>query len=350
MKNVFEQGAIELQQGRDCVLATILSVEGSSPRHSGANLLVRHNGSIVGTIGGGLFEARVLEMAKRCFHERQSHKYRFEFRGEDSSSEEMICGGEAEALLEFIDHNDPSQTALITEVVSTLSQRGSGLLITQIDLADDGIGKIRKYFERKDNGIKLGDLINKEGILEQLPPPRLASGPLTFRIEEPPSLIYAQWIRNQGTVFVFGLGHVGECVCDLAKYAGFGVVGIDDRTEFADPEKIVGADQILAMEFDSVFNHISVNTDSYIVIVTRGHAHDRIVLEKSLGTEARYIGMIGSRRKNRIIFDELLSKGFTQDDIKRVYAPIGLPIRGETPQEIGFSIVAQLIDVRNSPG
>ncbi len=350
MKNVFEQGAIEAQQGKDCVLATILSVEGSSPRDSGANLLVREDGSIVGTIGGGLFEARVLEMAERCFHDKRSQKYRFQFRGEDSNSSEMICGGEAEALLEYIDHKDPSQTAIITEVASTLSQRGAGLLITQIDLVDDGIGEIRKYFERKDSGIKLGDLINKEDILKRIPPPRLASGPLTFRMEEPPGVIYAQWIKNQGTVFVFGLGHVGECVCHLAKYAGFGVVGIDDRTEFADPEKIVEADQVHAVEFDSAFDLISVNEDSYIVIVTRGHAHDRTVLERALGSKARYIGMIGSRRKNKIIFDELLSKGFTKNDIEKVYAPIGLPIRGDTPQEIGFSIVSQMIDVRNSPG
>ncbi len=109
-------------------------------------------------------------------------------------------------------------------------------------------------------------------------------------------------------------------------------------------ERVPDAHQITVLDsFDDTLKDLGVDEDSYLVIVTRGHAHDKTVLEQALRTPARYIGMIGSRRKTKLIFESLLAQGFSQEDIQRVSAPIGLPIGGETPEEIGVSIIAQMV-------
>jgi xanthine dehydrogenase accessory factor len=136
-------------------------------------------------------------------------------------------------------------------------------------------------------------------------------------------------------------------VAYLASYVDFKVVLVDDREEFASPKKVPEADQIHVIGFQDASSHLLLDEDSYVVIVTRGHAHDKTVLAQALRTNAGYIGMIGSRRKIKLIFESLLTEGFTREDLQRVHAPIGLPIGGETPQEIGMSIVAQMVELRN---
>jgi xanthine dehydrogenase accessory factor len=123
-------------------------------------------------------------------------------------------------------------------------------------------------------------------------------------------------------------------------------VVIDDRPDFADPANFPEAEKVLQYPFEGVLERIPVDESSFVIIVTRGHLHDKTVLEQSLRTKAGYIGMIGSRRKKAMIYEKLLEEGFTRQDLDRVYAPIGLDIGAETPEEIAVSIVAELIQVR----
>jgi xanthine dehydrogenase accessory factor len=127
---------------------------------------------------------------------------------------------------------------------------------------------------------------------------------------------------------------------------GFKVVVIDDRPEFADPEKFPKAEDVHYYSFDSVMERLPVDGSSYVVIMTRGHSHDKTVLAQALKSPAGYIGMIGSRRKISIIFGKLLEQGFTQEQLDRVHSPIGIDIGAETPEEIAVSIIAELIKVR----
>ena len=151
-----------------------------------------------------------------------------------------------------------------------------------------------------------------------------------------------------GTVFLFGAGHVSQQVADLAARVNFRTVVLDDREEFANPQRFPKADQIVVpSSFEQAFAGLEIDSDSYVVIVTRGHLHDKTVLERALRTKAGYIGMIGSRRKRDMLYQALLSEGFTREDIDRVCCPIGLNIGGDTPEEIAVSIVAQLIKVRS---
>jgi xanthine dehydrogenase accessory factor len=158
--------------------------------------------------------------------------------------------------------------------------------------------------------------------------------------------IYIEPIIPSPTVFIFGGGHISLFVSKISAMAGFEVAVIDDRTEFANTERFPEAEQVIAGTFSLTFPQLKVNRSSYLVIVTRGHAGDQEVLEWALSTEARYIGMIGSKKKIRTIYQNLEKKGIAQEQMQRVFAPIGLEIGALTPEEIAVSIVAQLIQVR----
>jgi xanthine dehydrogenase accessory factor len=144
-----------------------------------------------------------------------------------------------------------------------------------------------------------------------------------------------------------GAGHVSLATAQVARLAGFRVQVVDDRAEFAHPDRFPHAESVAAVDdFENALAGRDLGPDDYVVIVTRGHRHDREVLAQALKTKAGYIGMIGSSRKRRAIYEALLAEGFTQNDLDRVYSPIGLSIGAQTPEEIGISIVAQLVQVR----
>ncbi|MDH7571038.1 MAG: XdhC family protein, partial [Armatimonadota bacterium] len=148
------------------------------------------------------------------------------------------------------------------------------------------------------------------------------------------------------TLFVFGAGHVGRCTAQAAALAGMRVVVVDDRADFANRERFPWADAVIVAPFEQVFEQLALDESSYVVSVTRGHEYDETVVEHTLRTSARYIGMIGSRRKVRFVFDRLRQKGISDHALARVHAPIGLAIGADTPEEIAISIVAEVIAVR----
>ena len=160
--------------------------------------------------------------------------------------------------------------------------------------------------------------------------------------------VYIEPIVPRPRVYVFGAGHVGAAVAHIATVAGFSVVVVDDRPEFADREKLV-ADEVVVSDLGGAARTVPMDAGTYVVIVTRGHAHDREVLAECLRRRPRpsYIGMIGSRSKVRATFDALLGEGFSQEDVACVDAPIGLDIGAETAQEIAVAIVAEMISIKN---
>jgi xanthine dehydrogenase accessory factor len=149
------------------------------------------------------------------------------------------------------------------------------------------------------------------------------------------------------TLVVFGAGHVSMPTVELAAGVGFRVVVVDDRSEFANRERFAAAADILVpKDFSSAVSMLSIDNDTFVVIVTRGHSFDKEVLAGTLRTDAGYIGMIGSRRKRNAIYAALKKEGFTDTDLARVHCPIGLSIGAESPEEIAVSIVAELIQHR----
>jgi len=347
MLAVWRAALEQFEKRKDFVLATILSVQGSSPRHGGTRFLVRQDGAIVGTIGGGLFEAQVQEFAATVMQQGQSQRLFFSFKGADAQSTEMICGGNAEVLVEFVESRDKDREEIFRRLLSITLERRFGLLFTRLAIPLGGHGKV-KHLLVEDHATRVGGFPGDEAVIRAMPEPRLLR-PFQFLevagLEHP---VFLEWFRPTGTVYIFGAGHVGACVAHLAAYVDFKVVVLDDRSDFASGERVPDADQVIAVDsFDGALADLAMDEDSYVVIVTRGHAHDKTVLAQTLRTKAGYIGMIGSRRKIKFVYDALVKEGFSRDDLLRVHAPIGLAIGGETPQEIGLAIVGEMIQIRH---
>lgn len=158
--------------------------------------------------------------------------------------------------------------------------------------------------------------------------------------------VFVEPLAFPGTVHFVGAGHVALAAAHLARFAGFATVIMDDRADFASEKRFPQASTVKVLEdFNRCFGELGA--DDYVVIVTRGHLYDRDVLAQALRTDAGYIGMIGSRRKRDTIYTSLLDEGFLPTDLERVHCPIGMAIEAETPEEIGVSIIAELIQVRN---
>ena len=157
--------------------------------------------------------------------------------------------------------------------------------------------------------------------------------------------VYIEAIIPKPAIYIMGAGHIGSCLVKIAKMLDYRVIVCDNRPAYVNSERFPEADEIKANEeYDQVFPQLSVGVSAYIVIVTHKHTHDQLVLQWALGTKAKYIGMIGSKKKKEQIFNNLIAAGFLKEDIeKRVHSPVGLDIGAETPAEISISIIAQII-------
>ena len=159
---------------------------------------------------------------------------------------------------------------------------------------------------------------------------------------------FVKEFKLTSTAYIFGGGHVAYALEPVLRHVDFRTVVIDDREEYANPERYPHADRTIAVEnFDNAFDDIETDDDSYIIIVTRGHRGDLQVLREALKRDFAYLGMIGSRRKNELLFDTLRKDGVPESKLAEVHAPIGLKIGSETPEEIAVSIVAEIIQVRS---
>jgi len=352
MKEIFETLDQLFERDGSAVLATIIRQAGPSPRGAGTKCLIMDDGSFVGTIGGGILEAQTLEKAREVFDAGLPVRLYFSLEGTDVAETDMLCGGRVEVFLEPISALNPVHVAVFQEAGKGLSQGGGGLLVTLIDRDRWQNRESPKLFLGK-NGERAGSLSGATGV-EDILAKRLGKMMRSRQIslssmnddEGNPVEVLAEPIIAASFLYVFGAGHVSKQIVPLANLVGFHVVVIDDREEFADPRFFPEAKEISYIPFEGAMERLAIDKSSFVVIVTRGHMHDKTVLAQSLKTGAKYIGMIGSRRKRDIIYEKLLEEGFTKQDIDSVYSPIGLDIGAETPEEIAVSIVAELIKVR----
>ena len=158
--------------------------------------------------------------------------------------------------------------------------------------------------------------------------------------------VFIDILQPKEEVLIFGAGHIAICVSKLAKMVGFKVAIIDDREEFANKDRFPEADEIVTEDIERALTHIKITPSTYIIIVTRGHLQDQEVLASVIKSKAAYLGMIGSRKKNATIFQQLTEKGIFQEELNKVHAPIGIDIKAQTPEEIAISIIAEIIQVR----
>jgi xanthine dehydrogenase accessory factor len=243
--------------GQKCALATIVEVNGSIPSFQTAKLLVREDGSLVGTIGGGCVEAEVWNAAREVIETGKPRNMNFSLGQDAAYDNGLICGGQLQ--------------------------------------------------------------------------------------------VFVECINPQPGVLIFGGGHISKSLAKVLDLAGFRVSVIDNRETYANAERFPEAAEVFAEEYEEVFPKLSVTESTYIVIVTRGHRDDMRVLRWALTTGARYISMIGSRRKTISVVKELEKEGISRSAFDRVYAPMGLEIGAVSPEEIAISVAAEMIAMRRDP-
>ena len=251
--DLFEEIVRLRRAGQRAALATIVHTNGSIPSYESSRMLVREDGSIAGTVGGGCVEADVWAAAKEVLRSETPRKLTFSLNHEAGNDSGLICGGTLE--------------------------------------------------------------------------------------------VYVEPILPQPMLYIFGGGHVSTALARAAHLAGFGIGVIDDRESFANAERFPMAQEIHS-SYQEAFEKLKPNNATYLVIVTRGHKDDMDVLRWAASTQARYIGMIGSRRKVISVYSALEKEGVSPERLARVYAPVGLEIGALTPEEIAISIAAELVAVR----
>lgn len=242
------------KSGQKCALATIVEVNGSIPSYESAKILVREDGSMLGTIGGGCVEAEVWNAAREVISSEKPKHMTFSLGQDAAYDNGLICGGQLNVFIEAV-------------------------------------------------------------------------------IPEPAAII-------------FGAGHISKSLAQVSKLSGFAVTVVDNREAFANRERFPDAEEVIAAEYEEAFEKLNVNSSSYIIIVTRGHRDDMRVLRWAITTEARYIAMIGSKRKVIGVLREFEKEGLPREQFERIYAPMGLEIGAITPEEIAVSVAAEMIAVR----
>ena len=254
--DVYEELVRLRRLGQKCAIATIVQVRGSIPSYESAKLLVREDGSMIGTIGGGCVEAEVWNAAREVMETEKPRHLSFNLGQDAAYDNGLICGGQLDVFVEPV-----------------LPQPGA---------------------------------------------------------------------------FVFGAGHISKSISKVANLAGFSTTIVDNREAFANRERFPEAADIYAEEYEEVFPKLPINETSYIIIVTRGHRDDMRVLRWAIATTARYIAMIGSKRKVINVIKELQKEGIARENFERVFAPMGLEIGAISPEEIAVSVVAEMIAVRRN--
>ncbi len=347
MSEIWKTATEQLVQGRPLALATILAVNGSCPRDVGTRLLIDEAGKMVGTIGGGSFEARVRELALSAIETRTSYREVFSF-----CAGEMVCGGEGDVLVEYVDGNNVLFHEIIRCLADITQTKGSAYLVSEVPMPVGGSSSYRLNHSLMDRtGLRIGELPECLDLIESMRRRRALKAAQLTELAGWECPVLLEWIKPTGTVYMFGAGHVGVWVARFASFLDFKVIVLDDRSEFASSVKIPEADEIIVLDsYGGALSDLPIDDDSYLIIVTRGHAYDKAVLEQALRTPARYIGMIGSRRKTAVVFQTLLKEGFSEEDFRRVHSPIGLHIGGETPQELAVAIIAEMIQTRSGIG
>jgi xanthine dehydrogenase accessory factor len=330
-----------LSRKQPLVMALILSQEGSTPRAAGTRMLIGADGAISGTIGGGKIEAMVMESARKMMGKPGAVIESFDLTSEIADAMDMICGGKLDILMDAID-SDEANRKFFSDLLQVLDRRQKGVLVTELMESDSPALQLRRAVLLQDGGI-IGDPDFKtqmDAVPRKLRAPVLAADGGNRRFIEP--------VLSSGTLYLFGAGHVSLQTAILAKSVGFETVVLDDRAEFANSGRFPDADEVRVLAaFDQCLVGLDIHADSYLVILTRGHLHDKTVLHQALETPAGYIGMIGSRKKRDAIYRALEKDGFSAGDYEKVHCPIGLSIGAQTPEEIAVSIVAELIYARS---
>ncbi|MBI3006365.1 MAG: XdhC family protein [Ignavibacteriales bacterium] len=338
--DIFDEILNALKSENRIMLATIISTSGSTPASAFSKMLMKNAGNTwVGTVGGGCLEADVLQAAKRLYKENKAEVLNFHLN-EDEFVQGLICGGSLDVLVEPVTKDDAS----FLEALSRRRNDGEDSVVATL-LAKNGDILLKQMIESEKDIMKAATPeVEHSSLVEELH--KVFRRSMTKRINVSNGELILEPIAGTPGLIIFGGGHVSKYISKTAAMAGFRVTIVDDRKEFANETRFPEAFQTLAIDFGEALSRLQIKTSTYIVIVTRGHQYDEDILEQAVKTQAKYIGMIGSKRKVLKTYEHLMQRGVSADTLSEAQAPMGIEIGATTAEEIGVSVVAQLIAVR----
>ena len=296
---------------------TVIGREGSSPGKQGFKMAVASDSSFIGSIGGGVMEHRLVEQCKRLLKKKEPQKPFLSFQEHDPEAKVnrsgMICSGGQTVAFTPLDEKDlPTVNALL----EADKQQQKGV----VRFSEKGM-----FFMA---GEKM-QVISKSKIISEN------------------QWEYAEQTGLPNTIYIFGGGHVGLALSKVFRNLNFKIYLFDNRSEINTFTENRFADEKQIVHYNNVVSLVPEGFNVYVVIVTFAHKSDEQILEQMLGKNIKYLGLMGSTKKIETIFGRLKQKGFTEEQLKKIYAPIGYPINSETPAEIAVSIAAQVVAVKN---
>lgn len=328
MLSIYHDICKNIYNGNSMVLITVLNKEDAF-RNFEAQMIVKDDFTTLGSVGGGLFEAIAIKMTKDVFDSRESIV--------TTLASDISCGFVPEVMLEYIDSSDEETLNYFSLITKNIETNKNFVMVTTI-CEDQSLNR-EIIFEEDYNSA--GNFLR-----EKLPAGSFSK--LKFGVfRENKNITVVLPRQNRENAYIFGAGYIAQKLSQITSMLDFNTVILDDREEFANIERFPDADSIVVLKsFSSINQYINIDEKSYIIIVTRGHKDDTQVLGEVLRTNAKYIGMIGSRKKRDAAFNELMERGFKMEELKNVHVPIGLNINGKTPEEITVSIAAELVKIR----
>ena len=349
MREVIEEAVKLLQEDQPCVLATVVRTKGSTPQKPGAKLLVRQDGSGVGTLGGGCVEGDIWFAAKEIMRNKGGPEFRDYLLNEDIAARDgLVCGGTMYFFLEplwepreFLPYGRemlgayetgvPVSVATVVKAAPERGIAGAKLLLREDGSTEGSLGDADLDRLGLEAARRVADLGTNEHLMTH------------DRVE-----LYVEGFTTAPTLVLMGGGHVAKATYELARFLSYRIYVVDDRAEFANEERFPeAACTIVVPDYTQGLDQVPINANTFIVVATRGHWFDDLALEAAIKTPAKYVGLLGSKRKTILIYQRLVQLGISPERLKAVHAPVGLDIGALTPQELAVSIVSEIIMFRH---
>ncbi len=348
MREVFREAVSELEKGRRVVVATVVRTKGSTPQKPGAKLLVRHDGSGVGTLGGGCVEGDIWFAAKELMKRGGPSEYRdYELNEELAAEDGLVCGGTMYFLIDSV-YQSGDYLDVAREIDGAYRGEGAVAVASVVKPAEGQPAPIAARLLVRENGSTEGTLGSEaldrdaSGKARDL----MVLGKNDYVVAENGAEYFVEAYTTPPQMVLCGGGHVSKAIAPLAKTVGFRVFVTDDREEFANADRFPEADRLIVAAPEDALPQLLINPNTFIIVATRGHRYDNVALDVAARTPAKYVGLMGSRRKTILIYEDLLRGGMPIERVREIRSPIGLDVRARTPEEIAVSIIAEVLMFR----
>lgn len=348
MKEVFGEAVNLLENDDQLVVATVVRTKGSTPQKPGAKLLVRKDGSGVGTLGGGCVEGDIWFAASQLMKRGGSAQYREYQLNEDLAAEDgLVCGGTMYFLIDPVYRPD-DYLPYAKEIDAAYRGEGAVALVNLIKPAPDAEVPLGgKMFIRQDGS---GEGTLGDGDMDEAAQKRafelMVHGKNEYVVADNGAEYFIEAFTTPPQLVICGGGHVSKAIAAHAKPLGFRLFITDDREEFANKQRFPEADMVVAKKPEEGLKDLPINPNTFIVVATRGHRFDNVALAAAADTPARYVGLMGSKRKTILIYEDLVRMGISTDRLEEIRSPIGLDISARTPEEIAISIIGEILMFR----